>query len=90
MVALRFGGKEGRTAESACKDTSNGRSSRELDQLRVRDAHPNTISSMITRHCPARIGLLGNPSDAYNGQCLSLAIDNFSATVSSTSQTPSG
>lgn len=39
------------------------------------------ITETISHECPARIGLLGNPSDAYHGQCLSLAIDNFSARV---------
>ena len=39
------------------------------------------ITEKFSHECPARIGLLGNPSDAYHGQCLSLAIDNFSARV---------
>ncbi len=36
---------------------------------------------MIEARVPARVGLLGNPSDGYGGKCLSLAIDNFAATV---------
>lgn len=38
-------------------------------------------ASSISRHCCSRIGLLGNPSDGYGGKCVSIAISNFSATV---------
>eukprot|EP00798_Chlamydomonas_sp_ICE-L_P020857 gene20857-27692_t len=34
----------------------------------------------------ARVGLLGNPSDTYNGQVISFALKNFSATVKLTPQ----
>ncbi|XP_039810694.1 glucuronokinase 1-like isoform X3 [Panicum virgatum] len=33
------------------------------------------------RHAYARVGLLGNPSDVYNGKALSFTITDFSATV---------
>lgn len=36
----------------------------------------------ITSTVAARVGLLGNPSDAFCGAAISLAIDNFAATVS--------
>ncbi len=37
---------------------------------------------MIQHSVPARVGLLGNPSDAYGGRTLSLAIAGMTATVS--------
>ena len=36
---------------------------------------------MLSERIPARVGLLGNPSDGYGGRCLSLAVDAFGATV---------
>lgn len=36
---------------------------------------------MIVRTAPARVGLLGNPSDGYGGRTLSLAVPRFEATV---------
>lgn len=36
---------------------------------------------MLSERIPARVGLLGNPSDGYGGKCLSLAVDAFGATV---------
>lgn len=36
---------------------------------------------MITHSVPARVGLLGNPSDGYGGRTLALTVDKFSATV---------
>ena len=36
---------------------------------------------MITVTAPARVGILGNPSDGYGGRTLSLAIPQFGATV---------
>jgi glucuronokinase len=36
---------------------------------------------MIGHAAPARVGLLGNPSDGYGGRTLSLAVDQFEATV---------
>jgi len=38
----------------------------------------------ITRRCFARIGFLGNPSDGYGGACISISVQNFSATVTLT------
>ena len=35
----------------------------------------------VTRCCPARIGLMGNPSDGFKGKTLSFLISNFEATV---------
>ncbi len=36
---------------------------------------------MITATVPARVGLLGNPSDGYGGKTLALTVPEFSATV---------
>lgn len=36
---------------------------------------------MITYTAPARVGILGNPSDGYGGRTLGLAVDAFSASV---------
>ncbi len=36
---------------------------------------------MITHSVPARVGLLGNPSDGYGGRTLALAVPKFTATV---------
>lgn len=35
----------------------------------------------IRSRVPARIGLLGNPSDGYGGKVLALSVDNFYAVV---------
>jgi molybdopterin-guanine dinucleotide biosynthesis protein A len=43
-----------------------------------------TISSLppsVTHRCPARVGLMGNPSDGFKGKTLSFLISNFEATV---------
>ncbi len=36
---------------------------------------------MITATAPARVGILGNPSDGYGGRTLSLAVSRFEASV---------
>lgn len=36
---------------------------------------------MITHTVPARVGLLGNPSDGYGGRTLALAVPRFGATI---------
>ena len=36
---------------------------------------------IITTHCPARAGLVGNPSDGYFGKTIAFTIHNFRATV---------
>lgn len=36
---------------------------------------------MLSATAPARVGILGNPSDGYGGRTLSFAVDRFSATV---------
>jgi glucuronokinase len=36
---------------------------------------------MITSVAPARVGILGNPSDGYGGRTMALAVEAFSATV---------
>jgi glucuronokinase len=36
---------------------------------------------IITKHCPARAGLVGNPSDGYFGKTIAFTIWNFKATV---------
>jgi len=40
-----------------------------------------TVSRMYRAQVPARVGLLGNPSDGFKGKTLSLLIKNFCATV---------
>lgn len=35
----------------------------------------------VTHCCPARVGLMGNPSDGFKGKTLSFLISNFEATV---------
>lgn len=39
---------------------------------------------MISHSVPARVGLLGNPSDGYGGRTLALAVTRFTATVEAT------
>lgn len=39
---------------------------------------------MISHSVPARVGLLGNPSDGYGGRTLALAVTRFAATVEAT------
>jgi glucuronokinase len=39
------------------------------------------VANQITCSIPARIGLLGNPSDGYFGACISLPVYNWQATV---------
>lgn len=39
------------------------------------------LPSTVTESCCARIGLMGNPSDGFQGKTLSFLIDNFSANV---------
>jgi glucuronokinase len=36
---------------------------------------------MITSRVFARIGLLGNPSDGYDGKCIALSLENYFAEV---------
>lgn len=38
-------------------------------------------SSVVTERCHARVGLMGNPSDGFEGKTLSFLISNFSAVV---------
>ncbi len=40
-----------------------------------------TVSRVYRAQVPARVGLLGNPSDGFKGKTLSLLIKNFCATV---------
>ena len=46
--------------------------------------HQETLPSTVTQHCPARVGLMGNPSDGFGGKTLSFLIQNFSAQVTIT------
>jgi len=39
---------------------------------------------VVVERCPARIGLMGNPSDGFNGKTLSILVANFAATVTLT------
>lgn len=39
------------------------------------------LSNVVIEKCNARIGMMGNPSDGFNGKTLSFLIDNFSACV---------
>lgn len=41
----------------------------------------NDAPNIITSRVHARIGLLGNPSDGYNGKTISFALANFWAEV---------
>jgi len=41
----------------------------------------STVDIPITSRVYARIGLLGNPSDGYNGKTISFALANFYAEV---------
>ena len=45
------------------------------------------MQTVISNSVPARVGILGNPSDGYGGRTLGLAVDAFQATVT---LTPSG
>jgi hypothetical protein len=40
-----------------------------------------TVRRVYRAQVPARVGLLGNPSDGFKGKTLSLLIKNFCATV---------
>ena len=42
------------------------------------------MSQQVSHSVPARIGLLGNPSDGYFGQCISLPVWNWEACVTLT------
>jgi len=42
------------------------------------------VATTISCSIPARIGLLGNPSDGYFGECISLPVWNWKATVNLT------
>lgn len=42
----------------------------------------DSLPLSVTERCPARVGLMGNPSDGFRGKTLSFLIDNFSAAVS--------
>ena len=44
-----------------------------------------TLPQQATYTCPARIGLMGNPSDGFNGKTISFLLHNFAATVTITS-----
>ena len=44
-------------------------------------ATTTTKEHVITSRVHARIGLLGNPSDGYNGKTISFALANFYAEV---------
>ena len=54
----------------------NRLTSRKVDEL-VSMQLPTDVHTV----CPARVGLLGNPSDGFHGRTLSMLIDNFAATV---------
>jgi glucuronokinase len=40
-----------------------------------------TVHEVIKSRCPARVGLLGNPSDGFCGKTLSFALANYCAEV---------
>jgi len=42
------------------------------------------VEGTVVERCPARIGLMGNPSDGFNGKTLSILVANFGATVTLT------
>ena len=39
------------------------------------------LPTLLTTHCSARIGLMGNPSDGFGGKTISFLIENFRASV---------
>ena len=49
-----------------------------LERLRV----VTPIGDVITKRAYARVGLVGNPSDAYGGKCVAFTISNFFAEAS--------
>lgn len=42
----------------------------------------NGDAKCVQESCPARVGLMGNPSDGFHGKTLSFCVHNFAATVS--------
>jgi len=42
------------------------------------------LPASLTEVCPARVGLMGNPSDGFGGKTLSFLIENFAAKVTIT------
>ena len=62
-----------------------------IERIIMTDTETTTTTTTTTkplqtvRHtCPARVGLLGNPSDGYNGQTISFLVDKFAAEVGET------
>lgn len=50
-----------------------------FDQLHATEL--SSLPSTVTYSCPARVGLMGNPSDGFNGKTLSFVLENFCASV---------
>ena len=51
-------------------------------QRRLTIANSDNQKDMVSSTCYARVGLIGNPSDGFNGKTLSFLLKNFKATVS--------
>lgn len=47
------------------------------NESRVLDSTPRSVEGV----CQSRIGLIGNPSDGYFGQTISITLDNFATKV---------
>ena len=45
-------------------------------------ANSDNEKDIVSKSCYARVGLIGNPSDGFNGKTLSFLLKNFKATVS--------
>lgn len=50
----------------------------------------SSLPRSVTESCCARVGLMGNPSDGFNGRTLSFLIKNFEASVSIEEYSPQG
>ena len=49
---------------------------------------PTPQPERVVSTCPARIGMMGNPSDGFQGKTLSFLLDNFRATVTLSAPAP--
>jgi hypothetical protein len=52
-----------------------------LRSERAQRTNPNGTDHSIKCRTHARIGLLGNPSDGYNGKCIAISLANYYAEV---------
>lgn len=59
----------------------NAESASQLSSAIISAISAQELPTNVTSSCPARIGLLGNPSDGFYGKTLSTLVGNFSANV---------